>query len=38
MKVFNFLTNLYIGAMMGGVAYAVIFITYKIVTNSVGSF
>jgi hypothetical protein len=38
MKVFNFLTNLYIGTMMGGVAYAVIFITYKIVTNSVGTF
>ena len=38
MKVFNFLTNLYIATMMGGVAYAVVFITYKIVTNSVGTF
>lgn len=38
MKVFDLITKLYIGAMMSGVAYGVIFITYKIVTNSVGSF
>jgi hypothetical protein len=38
MKVFNFLINLYIGTMLSSVAYAVIFIAYKIATNSVGSF
>ena len=38
MKVFNLLINLYIGTMLSSVAYAVIFIAYKIITDSVGTF
>ena len=38
MKVFNLLIKVYLGVMFSMFGYSIVFIAYKLITNSVGSF